>query len=88
MPDLVKMQRDYRSRGLQIIGITYPPQTAGEVSRFIRKLRINYPVAIATKQTKALLQMAAGAEVVLVPDDPLFDLPRAADAEPDVDPWV
>lgn len=54
MPDLIKMQREYRGRGLQVIGITYPPQTAGEVRRFIRKLRVNYPVAIGTKETKAL----------------------------------
>ena len=25
MPDLIKMQRVYQSRGLQVIGITYPP---------------------------------------------------------------
>lgn len=54
IPDLVKIQRDYKSRGLQVIGITYPPQTAKEVSRFARKLKINYPVALGTKETKAL----------------------------------
>ena len=54
MPDLVKMQREYKSRGLQIIGITYPPETVGEVRRFTKKLRINYPVALGTKETKAL----------------------------------
>ncbi len=54
MPDLVRWQREYRGRGLQIIGVTYPPQTAKEVRQFVRKLKINYPVALGTKETKAL----------------------------------
>jgi len=54
VPDLVKWQREYRGRGLQIIGVTYPPQTTKEVRRFVRNLKVNYPVALGTKQTKAL----------------------------------
>ncbi|MDQ3257017.1 MAG: TlpA family protein disulfide reductase [Acidobacteriota bacterium] len=54
IPDLVRMQREYGSRGLQVIGVTYPPQERGEVRRFIRKLKVNYPVAFGTKETKAL----------------------------------
>lgn len=54
MPDLIKMQHEYRSRGLQIIGITYPPQESREVRQFIRKLGVNYPVALGTKDTKTL----------------------------------
>src|SRR5215213_4752063 len=42
MPDLIKMQREYSGRGLQVLGITYPPQTAGEVRRFVRELKVNY----------------------------------------------
>jgi thiol-disulfide isomerase/thioredoxin len=54
IPDLVKLQRDYRTKGLRVIGITYPPQKLGEVRRFARRLRMNYPVALGTKQTKLL----------------------------------
>jgi len=54
VPELVKWQREYRGRGLQIIGVTYPPQTTKEVRRFVRNLKINYPVALGTKQAKAL----------------------------------
>jgi thiol-disulfide isomerase/thioredoxin len=53
IPDLIKSQRAYRDRGLQIIGITYPPEKIPEVRRFMRKLRMNYPVAIGTKAIKA-----------------------------------
>ena len=54
MPDLIKMQREYRSKGLQVIGITYPPEEIKEVRQFIRKLRVNYPIALGTKETKTL----------------------------------
>ena len=53
IPDLIKAQRTYRDQGLRILGITYPPQKISEVRRFVRKLRMNYPVAIGTKGTKA-----------------------------------
>lgn len=53
IPDLIEMQRQYRNNGLQIIGITYPPETLSQVRRFARRLRMNYPVAIGTKGSKA-----------------------------------
>ena len=68
MPDLIKMQREYRGRGLQVIGITYPPQTAREVRLFIRKLRVNYPVALGTKETKALFDKSETLPVTVVID--------------------
>src|SRR6185369_12894885 len=39
IPDLVKKQREYRSRGLRIIGITYPPQQLSRVRRFVRAVK-------------------------------------------------
>ena len=39
VPDLIKLQRDYGSRGLQVIGITYPPEELAEVRRFVREAR-------------------------------------------------
>lgn len=38
-PDPIRLQRLYRKQGLQIIGITYPPQTAREVSRFAKRFK-------------------------------------------------
>jgi peroxiredoxin len=52
IPDLVNKQREYRRAGLRIIGITYPPEKLTEVLRFVRDLKINYPVAVGTKDTK------------------------------------
>jgi len=54
MPDLVKLQREYAKQGLQVVGVTYPPETLSRVRRFARRLGINYPVALGTKATKNL----------------------------------
>ena len=53
MPDLVKWQREYQRRGLQVIGVTYPPTELVEVRQFIKRIKVNYPVVLGTAQTKA-----------------------------------
>ena len=53
IPDLIKLQRNYRNQGLRIIGITYPPERISEVRAYVRKLKMNYPVAVGTKAMKA-----------------------------------
>lgn len=53
IPDLIKYQRDYGKQGLQVIGVTYPPQTLAEVRRFVRRAKVNYPVALGTEETKS-----------------------------------
>ena len=68
MPDLVKMQREYGKRGLQVIGITYPPETAGEVRIFTRKLNINYPVVLGTKKTRSLFDQSETLPLTIVID--------------------
>jgi thiol-disulfide isomerase/thioredoxin len=67
IPDLVKKQRQYRG-GLQIIGITYPPEKTSEVRRFVRKLRMNYPVAVGTKETKTLFTSSETLPMTVVID--------------------
>jgi thiol-disulfide isomerase/thioredoxin len=54
IPDLIRLERDYRSRGLQVIGVTYPPQKLADVRRFVRRAKVNYPVGLGTKKTKLL----------------------------------
>ena len=52
MPDLVKLQRDHRKDGLQIIGVTYPPEKKSRVRRFARSLKVNYPIILGTREIK------------------------------------
>ena len=68
MPDLVKIQREYKSRGLQVIGITYPPETIREVRRFTMTLGVNYPVALGTKETKSLFDQTETLPITIVID--------------------
>ena len=53
MPDLVRLQREHRQKGFQIIGITYPPERNDRVRRFARSLKVNYPIILGTRQLKA-----------------------------------
>lgn len=54
MPELVRLQQEYGKRGLQIIGITYPPERRRRVRKFARSVKVNYPIALGTHQTRAL----------------------------------
>ena len=53
MPDLVKLQREYGTDGLQIIGVTYPPEQRTRVRKFTRRMKVNYPIVLGTRETKA-----------------------------------
>ena len=66
IPDLIRLQRDYRSRGLQVIGVTYPPQKLAEVHRFVRRVRVNYPVGLGTKETKSLFTTSETLPITIV----------------------
>ena len=68
MPDLVKLQRQYRDKGLQVIGVTYPPEQVKGVRRFVRRLRVNYPVALGTKATKALFDKGETLPLTIIID--------------------
>ena len=54
IPDLVRYQREYGGRGLQVIGVTYPPERRARVRAFTRSMKVNYPVALGTRADKAL----------------------------------
>lgn len=53
MPDLVRLQREHGKDGLQIIGITYPPEQKARVRRFAKSLKVNYPIILGTHKLKA-----------------------------------
>jgi len=68
MTDLVKWQREYKGKGLQIIGVTYPPEELAEVREFIKSVKVNYPVALGEEQTKALFDKGETLPVTVVID--------------------
>jgi thiol-disulfide isomerase/thioredoxin len=68
MPDLVKWQREYKGKGLQVIGVTYPPEELAEVREFIKSINVNYPVALGKEQTKALFDKGETLPVTIVID--------------------
>jgi thiol-disulfide isomerase/thioredoxin len=68
IPDLIKLQKHYRGQGLRIIGISYPPEKISDVRRFMRKLGINYRVAMGTKASKSLFTSSETLPVTVVID--------------------
>jgi thiol-disulfide isomerase/thioredoxin len=54
IPELVRWQTEYGPKGLQIIGVTYPPTDRREVRNYVRKLKVTYPILLGHKKTKAL----------------------------------
>ena len=68
IPELVKWQRENRRRGLQVIGITYPPTNRARVRQFMRRLRVIYPVLLGAKETKALFDPGETLPLTIVID--------------------
>ena len=68
IPELVKLQRENAKRGLQVLGITYPPQKKAAVRSFVRRMRVNYPIALGNKETKALFTTSDVLPVTIVID--------------------
>ena len=68
VPDLIRWQRQYKSRGLQVVGVTHPPTNVREVRRFIRRFRVSYPVLLGTRETKALFIEGETLPVTIVLD--------------------
>jgi thiol-disulfide isomerase/thioredoxin len=68
MPDLIKWQREYKSRGLQVIGVTYPPEELAEVREFIKSIDVNYPVALGDERTKAMFDKGEILPITVVID--------------------
>jgi thiol-disulfide isomerase/thioredoxin len=68
IPELIKWQRQYRSLGLQIVAITYPPEKLSRVRNFGTKLKINYPLALGTKATKRLFTSSETLPLTFVVD--------------------
>jgi len=68
MPELVTWQREYRARGLQVIGVTYPPINRTEVRRFVRRIKANYPIVLGTKETKGLFSDSETLPITVVID--------------------
>ena len=66
IPDLIRLQRQYRNRGLRVIGVTYPPQKLGEVRRFVRRAKVNYPIGLGSEKMKLLFTESENLPMTIV----------------------
>jgi peroxiredoxin len=67
-PDLVRLQRDYGGRGLQVVGVSYPPHSRRAMRRFAREFGINYPLLTGTRAAKALFTKSETLPMTIVID--------------------
>ena len=68
MPDLVKWQRQFQNKGLQVVGITYPPTRVRDVRQFTRRIKVNYPILLGSKDTKVLFDSSDTMPVTIILD--------------------
>src|SRR5437588_9966279 len=68
IPELIKLQRAHRRQGLQIVGVTFPPQGLRQVRRFAQRAKIDYPIALGTKETKLLFAATETLPITVVID--------------------
>lgn len=68
IPELIELQSKYKNQGLQVIGITYPPEKLSEVQRYVKNAKVNYPIVIGTKATKAIFTKSETLPITVVVD--------------------
>jgi len=50
IPDFIEVYSDYKSKGLEILGISVDQVSADQVRKFVERNEMNYPVAMATSE--------------------------------------
>jgi thiol-disulfide isomerase/thioredoxin len=68
MPELVRLQREHAKRGLQIVGVTHPPYRRASVRRFARRIKVNYPVLLGTREAAHVFEVGEILPLTLVFD--------------------
>ncbi|HIJ78445.1 MAG: TlpA family protein disulfide reductase [Desulfobulbaceae bacterium] len=61
IPSFIEVQEKYADQGLTIIGISTDQGGSKMVANFIKKMKINYPVAMEDSQTQKNFQIFSGA---------------------------
>lgn len=67
-PALVRLQRDYGRKGLQVVGVSYPPNSRRAVRSFAREFKINYPFLTGTRETRTLFTKSETLPMTIVID--------------------
>jgi peroxiredoxin len=53
MPELVKLQQEYKAKGIQVIGFAAATNHRSKAGKIQRRLKLNYPVVIGTKRLES-----------------------------------
>jgi peroxiredoxin len=66
--DFVELTKTYKGKDLQIIGISLDKRGESAVLRFMDKMQINYPIAMATPKVKADFGPITGIPAIFIID--------------------
>jgi cytochrome c biogenesis protein CcmG/thiol:disulfide interchange protein DsbE len=50
IPDFIEVYNEYKKKGLEILGISVDQISPDQVSKFVERYKMNYPVAMATDE--------------------------------------
>lgn len=68
MPALEKLQREYKKKGLQIVGVSHPTDKAPDVIKVIKRLRVSYPIFFGDEKTLSLFKVSEILPVTIIID--------------------
>ena len=68
MPELEKLQREYKKRGLQIVGVSHPTDKALDVIKTIKRLRVSYPILLGDEKALSLFKVSDILPVTVIID--------------------
>lgn len=50
IPDFIEVYEEYKNKGLEILGVSVDQISADQMSKFVERYEMNYPVAMATNE--------------------------------------
>jgi peroxiredoxin len=50
IPDFIEVYDEYKNKGLEILGVSVDQISPDQVSKFVERYKMNYPVAMATNE--------------------------------------
>jgi thiol-disulfide isomerase/thioredoxin len=68
MPELEKLQQEYKESGLQIVGVSYPGDKAHDVIKAQQRLGVSYPILLGDEETLARFQISDVLPVTVIVD--------------------
>jgi cytochrome c biogenesis protein CcmG/thiol:disulfide interchange protein DsbE len=68
-PSLVEINREYKDRGFEVVGIAVDPEDKGDIHKFVRDYKVDYPVLYSDETIEREVGLIGTPTSVLVDRD-------------------